>query len=94
MSQGQDAEWRPMVAFEDQSASYVHGYEAGMIWQQMQDEHAEIDVIVHLENKETLRSMADAAGYEMAYLALPEAAGWASVSFRRRPRRGPLSVVK
>ena len=90
----EDVEWKPLVSFsDDPSPSYTHGFEAGMIWQQMQDEHAEIEVTVHVENEGTFRNMADAAGYDLRFDA-SEVEGWACASFERRPRRGTLSIVK
>ncbi len=62
MTARNDVEWRPLVALEDQSSSYVHGFEAGMIWQRMQDSETEIDAVTHTENRQTLMNMANAAG--------------------------------
>lgn len=88
-----EGEWQLLFPFDDPSASYVHGFEAGMIWQRMQAGEEEIVVTVHRENEITLRRMADAAGYEMTY-AETEMLEWADVTFQRRPRRGPMNVVK
>jgi hypothetical protein len=59
-----------VFAFPDGSASFVNGFEAGAIWQQMDGEGAlEIDCgfvggfPVHTENVEVMRRMARARGY-------------------------------
>lgn len=92
MTARNDVEWRPLVAFEDQSSSYVHGFEAGMIWQRMQDSEAEIDAVTHTENRQTLMKMANAAGYALD-LAPSGVDGWDNMKATQRPKRGPLSIV-
>ena len=97
MDEHKNAEWKPLVAFsDDESSSYVHGFEAGVIWQQMEDKHAEIDATVHVENEGTLQNMANAAGYAMIFNVLThdDWQGWAVVQFTRRPVRGHLSIVE
>lgn len=97
MGEHESTEWQPLVAFsDDDSPSYVNGFEAGMIWQKMQDQHAEIDAAVHVENEGTLRNMANAAGYTMTFRAFTEDDwhGWASAQFTQRPAQGHLSIVE
>lgn len=91
-----DVEWRPLVIFtDDPSPSYTHGFEAGMVWQQMQDRHADIHVTAHVENEGTFRNMANAAGYDLDWHVMNDAdEGWAAVSLHRRPHVGHLGVVK
>lgn len=97
MTDHESADWQPLVAFSDDgSPSYVHGFEAGMIWQQMQDQQADIDATVHVENEGTLQAMANASGYTMTFQRFTEyeRVGWASAQFTRRPARGHLSIVE
>jgi hypothetical protein len=57
-----------VVSFEDQSASYVHGWEAGGIWQRMRSgAEAEIEATVHTANRETLSRMAVAEGWSIEF---------------------------
>lgn len=54
-----------VVSFEDQSPSYCYGFEAGCIWQRMQDgDEQEIEVTVSSENRETIRRMGLAKGWD------------------------------
>lgn len=97
MGEHENTDWAPIVRFQDDgSPSYVHGFEAGMIWQQMLGQQAEINVTVHVENEGTLQAMANAAGYSMTFewFTEYERVGWASAQFTRRPARGHLSIVE
>lgn len=95
MSQSDAVTWRPLVSFPDQTANFVHGFEAGMIWQRMRAGEQHIDAItVHAENREVLQRMADAEGYEAAFFTITDCDEWLNLEMSRRPRRGPLSVVK
>lgn len=51
-----------IVSFPDQSETFVLGFEAGMIWQQMQDGNVSLDVNVHTKNIEVLTRMCAASG--------------------------------
>lgn len=63
----EDNEYGLVVSFEDQSGSYVHGFEAGQIWESMKRVDPFIEKVVHTDNKETIRRMAHAEGYEMIW---------------------------
>lgn len=52
-----------LVSFPDQSHSFVHGYEAGMIWEMMQRGDPLINRTVHAANVRVLQRMAEASGY-------------------------------
>lgn len=53
-----------IVSFPDPSPTFVHGFEAGMLWQMMQSGAvAEIDRSTHAENREIIARMAVAAGW-------------------------------
>jgi len=93
----EDTDFRPLVPFEDQSDSYVHGFEAGMIWQRMQqaEEVIETDIPLHRANLRTFEKMASAAGYDFERSLLKgEMKEWVEITFTRRPVvRNHLSVV-
>jgi len=58
-------EYTPFVKFPDDSASFVHGYEAGQIGAMMDEGRIGISQRpVHTANIEVLIRMSDAYGYE------------------------------
>ena len=83
-----NAEMGLIVKFEDESSSYVHGFEAGMLWQQMQQGLQFIDpeLPVHVENLTTLGRMAKAAGYTMGHTVVDDSPEWAEIEFSRIDR--------
>ena len=55
-----------VVSFPDQSAPFVHGFEAGELWQQMRHGGmAEIEKVTHVENREVIQRMAIAEGWSV-----------------------------
>lgn len=78
-----------LFSFTDQSDSFVHGFEAGMIHVAMQSSELEIDrgyeegFPIHSDNLETLARMAASYGYEMEHRPTdyPE---WTAVRFKWR----------
>jgi hypothetical protein len=92
-------EYGLIVSFEDQSPSYVHGFEAGIIDARMKSgAEAEIEVVVHTENRETLRRMAVAYGWSVEFVDT-EVEGWTTANFAKtrkpidRPNPTGLRVV-
>lgn len=81
------AEFRCLVPFPDNSQSFVHGFEAGMIWQQMVDGIQEIEPLVglHGENIEVFRRMASAQGYD--FDSEDCGGGWHTAKFTKRRHR-------
>jgi len=57
-------ECRLLMSFDDQSKSFVHGYECGQIWEAMSRKEP-IDRIVHTANKGQLKQMADVLSYRV-----------------------------
>jgi hypothetical protein len=83
------AEFRCLVPFPDASDSFVHGFEAGMIWQRMVRGEQEIggisEVATHSANAEVFQRMADAQGYD---LHIDDSAdGWMIATFVKRKNR-------
>lgn len=65
---GDESSYALIVSFDDQSESYVHGFEAGGIWQRMKaGAEAEIEAMVHTANRETLSRMAIAEGWTVEF---------------------------
>jgi hypothetical protein len=59
--------WGLVVAFPDSSPSFVHGFEAGQIWQMMQAGVSELERTIHAANEEVIRRMCTAEGYEAKF---------------------------
>jgi hypothetical protein len=97
----EDQEYGLIVSFEDQSGSYVHGFEAGQIWESMKRVDPFIEKMVHTENKETIRRMAHAEGYEMIWEPT-EIAEWSKVKLTKTQKakggdlvsKGILKVIE
>lgn len=56
-----------IVSFPDQSDSFVHGFEAGMIWEMMKAPITHFVMTVHTANEEVIRRQADAADKDVAF---------------------------
>lgn len=97
MNDNTEAEdYRLVVAFPDESASFVHGYEAGAIGYRM--EHTAEQVIeetVHTANEEVLQRMGAGFGWSVEFRPTdPPMDEWRVVEVRRLPQRKHLAVVK
>jgi hypothetical protein len=83
------SEFRCLVPFPDESQSFVHGFEAGMIWRRMNAGEAVIggldEIALHVENEEVFRRMGAAHGYTVD--VLPPRDGWITVMFTKNPKR-------
>lgn len=88
------AEFRCLVPFPDSSASFVNGFEAGMVWQRMVAGEAviESDCAYHSENREVFESMAAAQGYDADFEPCDNLDEWMTATFTKRRNR--LRVVK
>ena len=86
-----------VFAFPDQSQSFTLGFEAGMLWQLLQqgppvvDRGVEEGLPLRHENLEVMHRMAAAAGY--AVRSLPAEQGWVRVRLTRGAGRPTLSLV-
>ncbi|WP_085025568.1 hypothetical protein [Ensifer aridi] len=87
------AEFRCLVPFPDQSPSFVHGYEAGMVEQQMTSGEQLIGgkegFPKHVANTEVFRRMAAAHGYDVEVESYDDE--WAYFTFTKWPKR--LKIV-
>lgn len=88
----EDADFKCIVPFSDGSASFVHGFEAGILWTRMQAGGREIanEVAYHVANAEVFQRMAAACGYDMRTKPYDDI--YMTVAFTKR--RLHLSVVK
>ena len=87
-----DAIWHPMVSFPDQSASFVHGFEAGQLWLLMEWASPEIERTVHDANREVINRMAGRLGY-VATWKPTEVEGWAVVTLTKTRPASHLRAV-
>lgn len=82
-------EFRCLVPFPDKSQSFVHGFEAGMIWQRMVAGEASIggvcEVATHSKNAGVFQRMADAQGYDIVLEIASD--GWMIATFTKRTTR-------
>lgn len=92
----EDVEFSPLVSFPDQSDSFVHGFEAGMVWQRMQLGEDEISspLPYHFANCELFHRLAEVGGYEVECRDCEGAeTEWTEVTFRRKPPMPHLKLV-
>ena len=87
-----------IVAFDDPSPSYVHGFETGMIWAAMERGDLEIErglpngLPIHEESVEVVRRMAKARGYDATFGTAAD--GWIGCHLAYAPKKRPtLRVV-
>ena len=89
MSQNDDASafFGLLVPFEDASPSFVHGFEAGMVYQRMLAGDTEIagGTPFHSDNVQLFHRMAAVHGYDVA-VAPTVYDEWTDVTFTKRPR--------
>lgn len=92
----EDVEFKPIVSFTDQSPNFTLGFEAGMIWQQMQALVSPIEsgIPYRTENKEVVRRMANASGYIISSES-DAGDGWIYITLERReePKAGRFRVI-
>ena len=74
-----------LVSFEDQHPRYTYGFEAGMIWQQMQGGADSFEQYVRAENRLTLERMCDAENFGFDF-GDGEVEGWIIFTAWRRPK--------
>lgn len=92
-----------LVSFPDQSESFVLGFEAGQVFQRMQDGEQEIALTGHGVNLEVFNRTAAAMGYTMTWMppaAVGETGGevdlhgeWLDFRFVPGSPKPPLSLV-
>ncbi len=80
-------EYRLVVPFPDGSPSFVHGFEAGCIWQRMNAGEYQIggldEIALHTENVEVFERMAAAQGYDIKIDDSSDR-DWSIVTFTKR----------
>lgn len=83
------AEFRCLVPFPDASPSFVHGFEAGMVWQRMVCGETPIDndCAYHTENRAVFCGMATAQGYDAEFTPCDGLDEWMMVTFTKRVNR-------
>lgn len=76
---GWGLKWR----FVDQSPSFVHGVEAGMIYERMSRLEETIVMTTHAEIEEELRNLANTLGYRASFEPLDDQEFWHATTFTR-----------
>ena len=88
----ESATWHPMVSFPDQSASFVHGFEAGQLWLLMEWASPEIERTVHDANREVINRMASRLGYATTWRST-EVDSWSIVTLTKTRPTSHLRAV-
>jgi hypothetical protein len=80
-------EFRCLVPFPDGSASFVNGFEAGMVWQRMVRGESPLEnaCAYHSKNRAVFQAMADAQGYDATFDAYDDE--WMVATFTKRRSR-------
>ncbi len=73
-----------IVRFDDQSPSFVHGFEAGQVWEQIEKKRSIINRTVHAINEDLFRRMARDHGYSISVEVHQEAPEWAELELTRK----------
>jgi hypothetical protein len=68
-----------LVAFPDQSETFVLGFEAGQLFEAMK--YGPADLTMHTANEEVFRRIARHHGYDVDFERLGD--GWSNASFAR-----------
>jgi hypothetical protein len=84
--------WHPLLLFPDESASFVHGFEGGIVWAQIEAGMQTIERTVHTANETLYRRMAERMGYGIEFDA-SEVEGWAELRMVKRCPASHLRVV-
>lgn len=86
------AEFRCLVPFPDGSHSFVHGFEAGQLWQRMMAGESPIEnaIAYHIANRLVFERMAAAQGYDTEFE--PCCDTWMTATFTKRRNR--FSVIE
>ena len=84
-------EYGLLISFPDQSHSFVHGYEAGILDQRMQKELGPISQPIHTANKDLYTRMCAVYGWTVTFKGT-EYGEWTDAEFVRG-KKPALTVV-
>lgn len=85
-----------VISFPDQSESFVHGFEAGEIYKELELGVTSVKppVPIHTANKEIICRMCDVHGYDVEFTD-SDYEEWTYISITKRPEhRHKLRVIK
>ncbi|TSD89160.1 DUF550 domain-containing protein [Mycobacterium sp. KBS0706] len=85
------ADFGLLVSFPDQSPSFVHGFEAGMIWMDLRDSADPFDLTMHSANRVLATRIASHHGWNVTFRAT-EFEEWTTASFARGSRPALTSI--
>ena len=74
-----------VIRFDDESPSFVHGFESGMIWAAMEAGASPISRMVHTDIAVLLQRMAENHGYILSMESISD--GWINATFQKIPYR-------
>lgn len=84
-----DTVYEPIFSFPDQSPSFVNGFEAGLVWAEVERGKAVIKRTVHAQNEEVFRRMAKARGYAISFDETEGFETWAELELTKKPEDLP-----
>lgn len=61
-----------IVEFPDQSQPFVHGFEAGQIWERLKTTPSILEEMVHVDNTDLLKQIAGHYGYTYSFEVVDE----------------------
>lgn len=64
-NESENVEFGLLVSFTDNSQSFTNGFEAGMIWRDLEAGPEELEGTYHAENLELLKRFSEALGYKL-----------------------------
>ncbi len=82
MNDNNGTEFGMLVSFIDQSHSFTHGFEMGILWRRMETENSDIEMMIHEENCEQVSLMAKALEWKIDSMC-PMGMGWHRVQMSK-----------
>lgn len=77
--------WKPILIFVDETASFVHGFEAGRIWGSLHEDPHEQSFTVHGVNAELMIRMSEATKRGLIWEEIDDPI-WCKVTFGPKPQ--------
>lgn len=83
MEDGNEPEFKLVLAFDSDHPEFTRGFEAGMLYMSMGDKHVtKINQLIHDENAEMVIRMSEALGWD--FVAQDMDNGWFQITLTRK----------
>ena len=93
MNEDEESAYGLLVAFPDESSSFVHGFEAGEIFTRMGANCVGIERLVHAENREVIGRLCRRMGYVVDQWQPSHVGGWVEMCLRKTEPECHLRAV-